>query len=230
LPERFLLYPANWWKHKNHALLFQALAHLRHARGRRFDLVLTGFGQDADSPVRAAAAEHGVEDQVHGLGYRPVEELAYLYRHADMLVFPSLFEGFGIPLVEAMASGCPVVAARDTSIPEVVGDAAELFDPTSAVGLADAILRVADDPAWRETLRERGQERARRFSAAALAQGHRQAFEEAVHAYSPRAFVWRRWFGYWHRARLELRWRGHHQRTLLQCVKASGSWRNDPAR
>jgi glycosyltransferase involved in cell wall biosynthesis len=230
LPERYLLYPANWWKHKNHALLFQALGHLRRARGRRFDLVLTGFGQDADSPVRAAAAEHGVEDQVHGLGYRPLEELAYLYRHADMLVFPSLFEGFGMPLVEAMASGCPVVAARDTSIPEVVGDAAELFDPASATELADAIVRVADDPAWRQTLRARGRARARRFSAADLAQGHREAFEEAVRAYSPSALAWRRWFGYWHRARLELRWRAHYGRTLLQCLKASRGWMRDPAR
>jgi glycosyltransferase involved in cell wall biosynthesis len=231
LPERFLLYPANWWKHKNHAVLFQALRHLRHERGRRFDLVLTGFGQGADSPSRAAAVEHGVEDQVHWLGYRPVEELAYLYGHAEMLVFPSLFEGFGIPLVEAMASGCPIVAARDTSIPEVVGDAAELFDPTSPAALADAVLRVADDPARRETLRAQGRARARRFSVADMADGHRRAFEEAVRAYSPRAFAWRRWAsGYWHRARLELRWRAHHQRTLIQCLKASRSWINDPAR
>jgi glycosyltransferase involved in cell wall biosynthesis len=231
LPERFLFYPANWWKHKNHALLFQALGHLRHQRGRRFDLVLTGFGQDADSPVRAAAAEHRVEDQVLALGYRPVEELAYLYRRADMLVFPSLFEGFGIPLVEAMACGCPVVAARDTSIPEVVGDAAELFDPASPSALADAILRVADDPERREALRARGHARVRRFSAAQLAQGHREAFAEAARAYSRRAFLWHRWVtGYWHRARLELRWRRHHQRSLLQCLRASRSWIHDPAR
>src|SRR5262245_8250527 len=117
-----------------------------------------------------------------------------------MLGLSSLFEGFGIPLVEATASGCPVVAARDTSIPEVVGDATELFDPASPATLADAIVRVADDGGWRETLPTRGRVRARHFSAAQMAEGHRAAFEKATHVYSHRAFLWRHWVtGYWHR-------------------------------
>ena len=231
LPARFLFYPANLWKHKNHDLLFQALGLLRRERGRRLDLVLTGFGQDADSPITAAAEAHGVRDQVHALGYRSVEELAYLYQRADMLVFPSLFEGFGIPLVEAMAAGCPVVAARATSIPEVVGDAAELFDPASPAALAAAIERVADDEAWRETLRARGFRRAREFSAARMAEEHRAAFREAAQAYSRRAFLWRRWVrGYWHRAQLEWRWRAHHGRSLPQWIEAGRGWLKDPAR
>src|ERR1700674_1780244 len=97
-----------------------------------------------------------------------------------MLVFPSLFEGFGIPLVEAMAAECPVVAARATSIPEVVGDAAELFDPTSPAALAAAIEHVADDEAWRATLRARGLRRAREFSAARMADAHLAVFHEAA--------------------------------------------------
>jgi glycosyltransferase involved in cell wall biosynthesis len=230
LPERFLFYPANLWKHKNHEVLFQALRRLRDDRGRRFDVVLTGFGQDADSPALAAARAHGVADQVHALGYRSVEELAYLYRHAEMLVFPSLFEGFGMPLVEAMAAGCPVVAARATSIPEVVGEAAELFDPASPAALGAAIERVADDEAWRETLRTRGRQQARAFSAARMADGHRAAFEEAARVYSTRAFLWRRWVtGYWHRARLEWRWRAHGERSPAQWVKAGYRWLRDPA-
>ena len=230
LPDRFLFYPANGWKHKNHATLFRALRQLRDERGRRFDLVLTGFDQHTDSALGAEAEAHGVKDQVLALGYRPLEELAYLYRHADMLVFPSLFEGFGIPLVEAMASGCPVVAANDTSIPEVVGDAAELFDPTSPAALAAAVLRVADDAALRETLRRRGREQARRFSAARMADGHRAAFEEAARVYSPRTFLWRRWVtGYWHRAQLEWRWRAHHRRTLAEWRRAGRGWLRDPA-
>jgi glycosyltransferase involved in cell wall biosynthesis len=169
LPQRFLFYPANPWKHKNHEALLQALRLLRYERGSRLDLVLTGFGQDAASSVVAAAEAHGIRDQIHPLGYRPVEELLYLYKHAEMLVFPSLFEGFGIPLVEAMAAGCPVVAAQATSIPEVVGEAAELFDPASPAALSTAIERVAGDAAWRETLRARGRQRARDFSAARMA-------------------------------------------------------------
>jgi glycosyltransferase involved in cell wall biosynthesis len=231
LPGRFVFYPANFWKHKNHDVLFQALRLLRRDRGRRLDLVLTGFGQDADTSIMAAAEAHGVRDQVHALGYRSVEELAYLYQRADMLVFPSLFEGFGIPLVEAMAAGCPVVAARATSIPEVVGDAAELFDPVSPAALAAAMERVADDEGWRETLRARGRRRARDFSANRMADGHRAAFQEAAREYSPRAFLWRRWVtGYWHRAQLEWRWRAHHGRSLAQWIEAGRRWLRDPAR
>jgi glycosyltransferase involved in cell wall biosynthesis len=176
------------------------------------------------------AEAHGVADQVHALGYLPVEELAYLYRRADLLVFPSLFEGFGIPLVEAMTAGCPVVAARASSIPEVTGDAAELFDPASPHALAAAIARVANDEAWRDTLRARGFKRAQEFSATRMAAGHRAVFRQAVEAYSPHAFLWRRWVtGYWHRAQLEWRWRGHYGRSVGQWMKAGRQWLQDPA-
>jgi glycosyltransferase involved in cell wall biosynthesis len=230
LPERFVFYPANPWKHKNHDVLLRALRLLREERGRRVDLVLTGFGHDSGSPVEAMAKEYDVCDQVHALGFLAVEELAYLYRRADMLVFPSLFEGFGIPLVEAMAAGCPVVAARATSIPEVAGDAAELFDPGSPAALAAAIERVLDDEAWRETLRTRGFRRQREFSAARMADGHRAVFREAMQAYSSRAFLWRRWATvYWHRAQLEWRWRAQHGRSFAEWVKAGRHWLEDPA-
>lgn len=230
LPPRFAFYPANLWKHKNHDMLLRALRLLREERGQRIDLVLTGFAQDNGYPLAAMAEAHGVADQVHALGYLPVEELAYLYRRADLLVFPSLFEGFGIPLVEAMTAGCPVVAARASSIPEVTGDAAELFDPASPHALAAAIERVANDEAWRDTLRARGFKRAQEFSATRMAAGHRAVFRQAVEAYSPHAFLWRRWVtGYWHRAQLEWRWRGHHGRSVGQWMKAGRQWLQDPA-
>jgi glycosyltransferase involved in cell wall biosynthesis len=231
LPERFILYPANVWQHKNHDVLLRALRLLREERGRRLDLVLTGFGQDDKSPITAVAESHGVRDQVHLLGYLEVEELAYLYQRAEMLAFPSLFEGFGMPLVEAMAAGCPVVAARATSVPEVVGDAAELFDPGSPSALAAAIDRVAGDEAWRETLRARGFRRSREFSATRMAEEHRAAFREAAHVYSRRVFLWRRGVTvYWHRAQLEWRWRAHHPgRSMSEWMKAGGHWLDDPA-
>jgi glycosyltransferase involved in cell wall biosynthesis len=230
LPARFVFYPANPWPHKNHDVLLRALRLLRDARGRRLDLVLTGFGQEAGSPVLDLAERHGVREQVHALGYLAVEELAYCYRRADLLAFPSLFEGFGIPLVEAMAAGCPVVAARATSVPEVTGDAAELFDPASPEDLAAAIERVLDDPTRREALRARGRERARAFSAARMAAEHRAVFRAARAAYSPRAFLWRRLVtAYWHRVRLEWRWRAHHRRTPAEWLRAGGRWLHDPA-
>ena len=94
----------------------------------------------------------GVAAQMHLPGHVDIEEIAYLYRRARMLVFPSLFEGFGIPLVEAMTVGCPIVAAAETSIPEIVGDAAEMFDPRSPAELAIAIERVWKDEARRTEL------------------------------------------------------------------------------
>src|SRR5262249_2709317 len=155
-----LFYPANFWKHKNHDCLLRALQLLKTKFGVSVDVVLTGFEQSNGYPVAAKADAYGVRAQVHLLGHVDVEEVAYLYRHARMMVFPSVFEGFGIPLVEAMNMGCPIVAAGDTSIPEIVADAAELFDPRSAEQLAEAILRLWDDDARRASLAARGSVRA----------------------------------------------------------------------
>lgn len=217
LPRDFVFYPANFWKHKNHDVLLQALRLLRSERGLDVELVLTGFEQPNGYPLAAKAVEHGVEKHVHVLGYVTVEELVYLYRRARLLAFPSLFEGFGIPLVEAMAAGCPVVAANGTSIPEVTGDAAELFDPNSPGALADAIGRLWRDDARRRELVARGRRRAEHFTPAATARAHLDAFTRAVDAYSRGRYLWNRWaFQPYHRARVELRWWEHGGRERLR--------------
>ncbi|HWP34877.1 MAG TPA: glycosyltransferase family 1 protein, partial [Thermodesulfobacteriota bacterium] len=113
----FLLYPARGWPHKNHARLFEAFARLR-ARHPGLELVLTGFAGPVPEGVRA-------------LGRVSREELVGLYRGAAALVFPSLYEGFGQPPLEAMACGCPVACSRAAALPEVCGEGARLFDPTS---------------------------------------------------------------------------------------------------
>ena len=152
LPARFIFYPANLWKHKNHDVLLRALRLLRVERGRRVDLVLTGVGQDDGYPLEAMVKSHGVSDQVHSLGYLAVEELAHLYQRADMLVFPALFEGFGIPLVEAMAAGCPVVAP-DTHCPR--GPLRRRLFDRSHCGARAAIEHVLDDETRRGAARAR---------------------------------------------------------------------------
>ena len=135
--EPFLLYPANFWPHKNHARLFEAFARVRKRR-RDLTLVLTGAGH----------AGRDLPDGVVSRGLVSDEELVNLYQTASAMVFPSLWEGFGLPPIEAMACGCPVVASRGTSLPEVCGEAARYVDPLSAEDVADGIEDVLANPAW----------------------------------------------------------------------------------
>src|SRR5205085_2468268 len=109
-------------------------------------------------------AELGLAGRVEHYGQVDDNHLAKLYRCSVALVYPSLYEGFGIPPVEAMSCGTAVVAANRSSIPEVVGDAALLFDPDSADELTEALILLARDPSARESLAARGRERARLFS------------------------------------------------------------------
>jgi glycosyltransferase involved in cell wall biosynthesis len=162
----FLLYPANHWPHKNHERLFEAFALLRREQPE-LTLVLTGSGHDR-RPLPA-----GVE--ARGFVSRP--ELANLYASASALVFPSLYEGFGQPPLEAMASGCPVAAAAVGSLPEVCGDAARYFDPASSEGIAGAVLDVLAHP---EPYVERGLRRAAEYSWDRCARDHEQVYCELV--------------------------------------------------
>ncbi len=113
-------------------------------------------------------------DGVRSLGRVSREELARLYRTASALVFPSLFEGFGQPPLEAMACGCPVACSNAAALPEVVGDAARLFDPTSAEELVAAVEEVLDDP---EPWRERGLRRSAEFTWDEVARRHDEVYE-----------------------------------------------------
>jgi len=193
LPDVFVLYPANFWQHKNHEGLLKALRILREEEGLAIDAVLTGFPMPNGYPLAAKAAEYRVASQVHVLGHVSVGELARLYRNARMLVFPSRFEGFGIPLLEAMASGCPVAAANVASIPEVTGDAAVLFDPEQPRDIANAIARLWRDRSLRDDMAMRGRERAKAFSPARMAQAHLTAFDRAVNTYSASRYLFNAW-------------------------------------
>jgi len=160
--EPFLLYPANPWPHKNHPLLFEAFTRLRRGRPE-LRLVLTGTGLERLSPPE------GVEIR----GRVPREELASLYRRAAALVFPSLYEGFGQPPLEAMASGCPVACSTAGSLPEVCDNAARYFDPTSVDELVEAVETVLRSP---QALVERGLERASRFTWETCAREHDRVY------------------------------------------------------
>jgi glycosyltransferase involved in cell wall biosynthesis len=164
LDRPFMLYPAATWPHKNHPALLQALRILKHECHFDGQLVLTGIAVTSFDALAQKAAELGVGDNLKIIGYVPSGDLPFLYNLAELMVFPSLFEGFGIPVVEAMASGCPVVCSNTTSLPEVIGDAGVMFDPTSPGDIARAIAKVWLDPDCRNDLRQRGLEHARLFS------------------------------------------------------------------
>jgi glycosyltransferase involved in cell wall biosynthesis len=147
--EPFLLYPARRWKHKNHERLFEAFALVRRERPE-LRLVLTGGGEFRALP-------EGVEWK----GHVGSDELVRLLQRASALVFPSFYEGFGQPPLEAMACGCPVACSDAAALPEVVGGAARLFDARDPRAIANAVLEVLEDP---EPWVERGLLRAERFS------------------------------------------------------------------
>jgi glycosyltransferase involved in cell wall biosynthesis len=159
-----LLYPANRWPHKNHERLFQAFALVRRERPE-LRLVLTGIGHVS------TALPNGVESR----GRVSDDELVTLYQSASAVVFPSLYEGFGLPPLEAMACGCPVAASTATSVPEVCGNAAEYFDPLSPDDMARAIMQVLDRP---EDYVERGLARSSGFTWEACARAHEAVYRE----------------------------------------------------
>jgi glycosyltransferase involved in cell wall biosynthesis len=157
----FLLFPARGWPHKNHSRLFEAYEVLRR-RHPDLELVLTSY----DGPTPAG---------VRSLGRISRGELVRLYQSAAALVFPSLYEGFGQPPLEAMACGCPVACSNAASLPEVCGDAARLFDPSSAEDLVAAVEEVLDDP---EPWRKKGLARAATFTWEATARAHDAVYAE----------------------------------------------------
>jgi glycosyltransferase involved in cell wall biosynthesis len=163
--EPFLLYPARPWPHKNHERLYEAFGLLRRNRPE-LRLVLTGGGHGTEFPP-------GVE----ALGNISLDELVSLYRRASALVFPSLYEGFGLPPLEAMACGCPVACSAAASLPEVCGDAARYFPPDDPPEMAAAVEDVLADPAsWSA----KGISRAAGFTSERSAAAHEDVYRELL--------------------------------------------------
>lgn len=179
LPERYAFYPANTWRHKNHVRLIEAIARYRTRHDGGLGLVLTGVADNGEADLAASVRAHGLDGVVRALGFVPRVDLPALYAGAACLVLPSLFEGFGLPLVEAMSAGCPIAAARATSVPEIVGDAAVLFDPLDPADICAALEAVTRDPDRATDLVRRGRTRASEFSTATMATRTLEIFERA---------------------------------------------------
>ncbi len=163
IPETFAFYPAQTWAHKNHARLFAALALLRK-RGVRVPLVCSGHRNEFFPQVERAAREAGVSDQVAFLGFVPPDHLQSLYALTRLLIFPSLFEGWGFPVTEAMRAGVPVACSNATSLPEQAAGSALLFDPTNVEEIAEAVERIWVNDSLRRELSDAGRRRAAEFS------------------------------------------------------------------
>jgi len=181
----FVVYPANFYPHKRHDLLLDALAMLR---GRSVDCraVLTGQPANPGIDIRREIAQRKLADSVTYLEHVPPHMLRWLYENALALAFPSEFEGFGMPLVEAQVCGCPIVATANTSIPEIAGDAALYVEPAAAA-FAEGIERLLKDaPLW-SSLRSAGEANAARFSVETGAVQTLAAIDEAVRRFTPPA-------------------------------------------
>jgi glycosyltransferase involved in cell wall biosynthesis len=160
---KFLLYPANYWPNKNHPQLFEALSlYSRSHPVSQLRLVLTGFPNALMRSLEKTANSLALSDAIIFAGYVRSEELAALLDSCVGLVFPSLYEGFGMPVLEAMARNRPVLCSNVTSLPEVAGDAAIYFDPANPAEIAAAIDALAD-PVRVADLVRRGRARAAQF-------------------------------------------------------------------
>lgn len=163
----FWLYVAHFYPHKNHLRLLEAYARWK-ANGPAWPIVLRGDDRGAEGEVRERVRELRLDRDVRFLPPMQREELRPLYSAATALVFPSLYEGGGIPIVEAMACGLPVTAARIPSVVEFAGPAALKFNPMDVASIAGAMRRLADDPGLLESQRREGLSRAGQFRAEAV--------------------------------------------------------------
>jgi glycosyltransferase involved in cell wall biosynthesis len=164
LDHKFVLYVGNIKPHKNLVRLIEAFDELRQGDLEDLKLLIIGDQISRLPALRRAVHRHKLHKQVRFLGYVGDDQLAILYRLASVFVFPSLYEGFGLPPLEAMASGTPVVTSNVSSLPEVVGDAAVLVNPYDVDAIVDGLRRVLTDPVLAADMSRKGIERAREFS------------------------------------------------------------------
>jgi glycosyltransferase involved in cell wall biosynthesis len=182
VPNKYLIYPANFWKHKNHEMLLTAFGIARRS-GLADDirLVCSGAPGERQQWLQQTARSLGLENHILFPGYLANAELQALVTKSAGMIFPSLYEGFGLPVIEAMATGVPVACSNVTSLPEVAGDAAILFDPRIPEQIAQAMISLAHDKKLTAGLIQAGDARAGRFSDSTLmAEQYWELFQSAA--------------------------------------------------
>jgi glycosyltransferase involved in cell wall biosynthesis len=178
-PKQFVLYVGNTMPHKNVRRIAEAVK-IAQCKYPCIVLAVAGARDRYRADLEKAVMDIGVSDGVRFLGPIPEDELPALYNAAAVFVFPSLYEGFGLPVLEAMACGTPVVTSNATSLPEVVGDAAITVDPNSSEAIATAIQSVLEDPRLAAELSRKGVEQARGFNWKRSAEEHLSVYKEVL--------------------------------------------------
>jgi len=164
LPPVFILFVGSLEPRKNVKTLLKAYSILKGSLKKDFPLVLAGGQGWLNSEIASFIKDTSLADRVHFTGYVEQADLPAVYSAATVFVYPSLYEGFGLPILEAMACGVPVITSRVSSMPEVAGDAAILVNPTDEAELADALKKVVEDRDLQQSLRVKGIRRAKAFS------------------------------------------------------------------
>lgn len=174
-----LLYVGTEAPRKNIVTIIEVL-HVLKERGVNVRLVKVGRKESRGELIRKKIKEYGLEAQIFELTHVSEENMPLLYSGADVFIFPTYFEGFGLPVLEAMATECPVITSNVTSIPEVVGDAAKMFDPDNVDGMVAEVLNLIKNPDLRLELGKRGRERAKLFGWQKTAQTTMGIYKELV--------------------------------------------------
>lgn len=178
----FLLYPANFWSHKNHKMLFVAF-NMYRSKFPRSQLKLVCSGEESSSKnfLIKAIKEMGLEEWIILPGYLSDNDFSFLVENSRAIIFPSLYEGFGMPVLEAMAHGKPVLCSNLTSLPEVAGNAALLFDPRKPDEIVNAIYRIESDTLLVDKLVKLGHDRVNEFgNEIDMAKEYLQVFQEVI--------------------------------------------------
>jgi glycosyltransferase involved in cell wall biosynthesis len=168
MPDKYLYYPAATWPHKNHERLLRAFS-LVAKNFSDISLVLSGIAVQKETFFEKLMNELNLNKKVHVLGYLEYKEIPSIYQNAYALIFPSLYEGFGVPVIEAMYAGCPVICSRTSALPEIAGKAAIYFNPLDVDDIARAVIYILNNPDKRANLIIEGKKNAARFSGSKLA-------------------------------------------------------------
>jgi len=178
LPVSFILYVGNLTARKNLEGLIQAFYICKHKYNISEKLVIAGAVEWAGKRIFGLVNKYGLDKEVRFCGYVPENSLPVLYSAARLFVYPSFYEGFGFPILEAMACGCPVVASNVSSIPEISGDSAILVDPNNTALLSTAIINVLADEKLRNGMISRGIEHIKKFTKVNIAKNLVDVYEK----------------------------------------------------